>query len=449
MGFGLLEVLTELGLDAGPVARYLGWVGGMLVGDFGISYAYRTPVAEIVLDRLQVSLPLALLALGISTAIAFPVGIWAAARRGTAVDAGIMGATQLGIAVPNFWFAMLLVLVFAVKLRWVSAGGFPGWNGGFWPGLRALLLPAVALALPQAAFLARVMRSSLLDTLHEDYMRTARAKGLSEGQAVRRHAIRNALIPVMTIIGLQFSFLLAGAIVIENVFFLPGLGRLIYQAVIQRDLIVVESVVLLLVGAVVLVTFAVELYNKTMTNVVLSWDDSGNNQYLASGVGSFIQNPISALRTIEDSNKDLAAKIAVGNALAGPKARVASCSGATWGLMDYSKNQAAAKAFLLDYYAVYGDGIKASKGFYQPMLKDFRKKPMPILGEYPRLAHLQDFDQIARASGHPGPPSVAASEVESNWIIPLMIAQAVQTNNVNEAINWAEGKLAAVYDKYK
>jgi peptide/nickel transport system permease protein len=250
---------AELGLDAGPVARYLGWVGGMLTGDFGISYAYRTPVSQIVLDRLQVSLPLALLALALSTAIAFPVGIWAAARRGTAVDAGIMGATQLGIAVPNFWFAMLLVLVFAVKLRWVSAGGFPGWGAGLWPGLRALLLPAVALALPQAAILARVMRSALIDTLGEDFVRTARAKGLTRGQALRRHALRNALIPVLTIIGLQFSFLLAGAIIIENVFFLPGLGRLVFQAISQRDLIVVKSVVMLLVVAVIVVTYLVDL----------------------------------------------------------------------------------------------------------------------------------------------------------------------------------------------
>ena len=125
---------AELGLDAGPVERYLGWVGGMLRGDFGISYTYRTPVAGMVGDRLQVSLPLALYALALSTAIAFPVGIWAAARRGTAVDAGVMGATQLGVAVPNFWFAMLLVLVFAVNLRWFSAGGFPGWDAGLWRG---------------------------------------------------------------------------------------------------------------------------------------------------------------------------------------------------------------------------------------------------------------------------------------------------------------------------
>ncbi len=250
---------AELGLDASPLARYLAWTGGMLHGDFGISYAYRTPVAGMVLDRLQVSLPLALLALALSTATAFPIGIWAAARQGTATDAGIMAATQLGVAIPNFWFAMLLVLVFAVRLKWVSAGGFPGWDAGLWPGLRALILPAVALALPQAAILSRVMRSALLETLGEDFVRTARAKGLTRGQALRRHALRNALIPVLTIVGLQFAFLLAGAIIIENVFFLPGLGRLVFQAISQRDLMVVKSVVMLLVVAVILVNFLVDL----------------------------------------------------------------------------------------------------------------------------------------------------------------------------------------------
>jgi peptide/nickel transport system permease protein len=250
---------TQLGLDAGPVERYLDWAGGMLRGDFGVSYTYRTPVAQMVADRLWVSLPLALYALALSTLIAFPVGIWAASNRGGLVDAGVMGVTQLGVAVPNFWFAMLLVLVFAVQLRWVPAGGFPGWEGGAWPAIKALTLPAIALALPQASILARVMRSALIDTLGEDFIRTARAKGLTRGQALRRHALRNALIPVLTIIGLQFSFLLAGAIIIENVFFLPGLGRLVFQAISSRDLIVVESVVMLLVFAVILVTFAVDL----------------------------------------------------------------------------------------------------------------------------------------------------------------------------------------------
>ncbi|GAB1377472.1 ABC transporter permease [Pararhodobacter sp.] len=250
---------AELGLDVPKVQRYLDWTAGMLQGDFGRSYTYRTPVSQMILDRMVVSLPLAVLALGLTILIAFPAGIYAASRRGKLGDAGVMGATQLGVAVPNFWFAMILVLVFAVNLRWVSAGGFPGWGNGIWPGIKALILPAVALALPQAAILARVMRSSLLDMLGEDFIRTARAKGLSRRQALWRHAVRNALIPVLTIIGLQFSFLLAGGIVIEQIFYLPGLGRLIFQAISSRDLIVVESVVMLLVGLVIIVNFAVDL----------------------------------------------------------------------------------------------------------------------------------------------------------------------------------------------
>ncbi len=250
---------AELGLDQSRVARYLSWVSGMLQGDFGRSYTYRTPVAEMVAERLWISLPLALYALTLSTLLAFPAGIWAASRRGGAVDTAVMGFTQLGIAIPNFWFALLLVLLFAVNLGWFSAGGFSGWDAGIFAGMKSLTLPAVSLALPQAAILTRVMRSSLLDVLGEDFMRTARAKGLSARQAMLRHALRNAMIPVLTIMGLQFSFLIAGAIIIENVFFLPGLGRLIFQSIAQRDLIVVESVIMLLVFAVVMVTFLVDL----------------------------------------------------------------------------------------------------------------------------------------------------------------------------------------------
>lgn len=249
----------ELGLNTTMVARYLSWITGLVQGDFGTSYTYRTPVAEMIGERLWVSLPLALFALTLSTLIAFPAGILAATNRGSIWDVIVMGVTQLGVAIPNFWFAMLLVLLFAINLRWFSAGGFPGWDEGLLVGLKALLLPAISLALPQASILARVMRSALLDTLDEDFVRTARAKGLTPGQTLRRHALRNAMIPVLTIIGLQFSFLLAGAIIIENVFFLPGLGRLVFQSISQRDLIVVESVVMLLVFAVVMVNFAVDL----------------------------------------------------------------------------------------------------------------------------------------------------------------------------------------------
>jgi len=255
----LAALRTELGLNTTKPERYLGWIAGMLTGDFGTSYTYRTPVSDMITARLWVSLPLALYALTLSTLIAFPAGIYAAARRGQAGDIGVMGATQLGVAVPNFWFAMMLVLIFAINLRWFSAGGFSGWDKGLLGGLHSLTLPAIALALPQAAILARVMRSSLLDVLGEDYMRTARAKGLSARQALWRHGLRNALIPVLTIIGLQFSFLLAGSIIIEQVFYLPGLGRLVFQSISARDLIVVESVVMLLVFSVIVVNFLVDL----------------------------------------------------------------------------------------------------------------------------------------------------------------------------------------------
>jgi peptide/nickel transport system substrate-binding protein len=249
----------QLGLSAAPWHRYLSWIGGLLHADFGISYTYRIPVRALVAERLQVSLPLAIYALLLSTTLAFCVGLFAAARRGRAGDTLVGGITQLGLAVPNFWLGMLLVLLFAVELHWVSAGGFPGWEAGFWTAVKALTLPAIALAMPQAAILARVLRGALIDTLHEDYIRTARAKGAGGRGLLWRHALPNALLPVLTILGMQFSFLLAGGVIIENVFFLPGLGRLVFQAIVQRDLIVVQSVVLILVFAVVTVAFLVDV----------------------------------------------------------------------------------------------------------------------------------------------------------------------------------------------
>ncbi len=255
-----VAVLREqLGLDAPILARYFTWLGALSHGDFGLSYTYRVPVGDLIVQRLAVSLPLALYALVLSTAFAFPIAVFAAARANKAGDTIIMGITQIGIAIPNFWFAMVLVLIFSIGLQWFSAGGFPGWQGGVLPGLRALTLPALALALPQAAILARIMRAALIETLAEDYVRTARAKGLGKTQVIWRHALRNALIPVLTIIGMQLSFLLAGSIIIENVFFLPGLGRLVFQGIIQRDLVVVKSVVVVLVFAVVMINFLVDL----------------------------------------------------------------------------------------------------------------------------------------------------------------------------------------------
>ncbi|WP_313136909.1 ABC transporter permease [Paracoccus jeotgali] len=254
----LAALRQQLGLDQSLPWRYAHWLGGVLTGDLGHSFTYKTPITAMIGDRMRVSLPLAGLALALAVVIALPVGMFAASRRGRPGDGVVMGLTQIGIALPNFWFAMLLVLLFAVRLRWLPAGGFGGWDDPV-AALRALALPAIALALPQAAILARVLRSALIETLDQDYIRTARAKGLSRGQTLRRHALRNALIPVLTILGMQFSFLMAGAIIIENVFYLPGLGRMIFQAITQRDLIVVQSAVLVLVAAVILVTFLVDL----------------------------------------------------------------------------------------------------------------------------------------------------------------------------------------------
>lgn len=249
----------QMGLDQPLLVRYLDWIGRLLTFDLGKSYTYNVPVRDLVAERVVVSLPLAVMALALSTLIAIPVGIFSAERRGRMADTISMGAAQLGVAVPNFWFALLLIYVFAVWLRMVPAGGFPGWGAGAWPALKSLILPAIALALPQAAILSRVTRSAMLEVLGEDYIRTARAKGMPRNIVLWRHALRNALIPVLTILGLQFAFLLAGTIIIENVFYLPGLGRLIFQAITQRDLIVVESVVMLLVAMVVLVNLLVDL----------------------------------------------------------------------------------------------------------------------------------------------------------------------------------------------
>jgi len=255
----LRALRAELGLDLPAPVRYLNWLGEVIQGDLGRSYTYDTPVQELLLNRVELSLPLALLAILLSTGIAIPLGVFAASRHRKVADTGIMGFAQLGVAVPNFWFAILLILLFSVKLGWFSAGGFAGWDAGWFPAFKSLVLPAVALALPQAAILARVTRSSVLETVQEDYIRTARAKGLSRSQALWRHAVRNALIPVVTILGLQLSFLLAGTIIIENVFYLPGVGRLLFQAIAQRDLMVVKNLVLVLAATVVMINFLVDL----------------------------------------------------------------------------------------------------------------------------------------------------------------------------------------------
>ena len=249
----------ELGLDASAWHRYLSWMSGLIQGDLGRSYTYQVPVSQLIAERTQVSLPLAVYALLLSTALALPAGLVMAHRRTGWASGVLMVITQLGVAVPNFWLGLLLTLVFAIGLQWVPAGGFAGWGAGVLPALGSLTLPALALAMPQAAILARVLQTALQGTLQEDYVRTARAKGLGRWPVLCRHALPNALVPVLTILGMQFSFLLAGAIIIENVFFLPGLGRLLFQGVVQHDLILVQGLVLLLALVVAVVSFGVDV----------------------------------------------------------------------------------------------------------------------------------------------------------------------------------------------
>lgn len=262
-----LEV--ELGLDQGLGVRYGRWLEGLFTGELGDSYTYGSPVSALIAERMAVTLPLAVMAMALTLVVALAAGMFAASRHNKAGDIGVMTLTQLGMAVPNFWFAIVLVLIFAVKLHWFSAGGFPGWTveegGGFWVALKALWLPACALAVVQAAILARMTRSAFLEQLGQDYVRTAKSKGLSGTQILLRHVLRNALIPILVLVGLQFANLLAGTIVVENVFSLPGIGRLIFQSIANRDMIVIRNSVMGLVLMVLCVNFVVD--------VVSAWVD--------------------------------------------------------------------------------------------------------------------------------------------------------------------------------
>ena len=248
----------KLGLDQPFLTRYASWIGGALRGDLGQSYTYSSPILPLILQRLTVSGPLALLSMIIASLVALTAGVYAAERRGRVGDAAVMAASQVGLAVPNFWFGIVLVLIFAVHWRLAPAGGFPGWSDPV-RALSALILPALALGLVQAAILTRVTRSALLEALNEDFMRTARAKGLSRRAALWRHALPNAMPPILTILGLQFANLIAGAVVVENVFVLPGLGRLIVQSIANRDVLVVENCVMGLAAFVIALNALVDI----------------------------------------------------------------------------------------------------------------------------------------------------------------------------------------------
>ncbi|MGQ9734473.1 MAG: ABC transporter permease, partial [Candidatus Bipolaricaulia bacterium] len=214
---------------------------------------------SLIASRLAVTGPLAALALFFTIIIAIPLGIYAATHHNRLGDYGIMIFSQLGISIPEFWLGILLILLLAVYARWFPAGGFTGWGEGPLLALRSLLLPALALGVVRAAVITRMTRSSLLEVLGEEYVRTARGKGLAERVVIYKHALRNSLISVVTVLALQLGGLLAGTIIIESVFYLPGMGRLVILAIAQRDLPVVQGIVLFIAAVIILVNFAVDL----------------------------------------------------------------------------------------------------------------------------------------------------------------------------------------------
>ena len=253
------ELRAELGLDRPIFVQYLDWLGGVTTGDFGTSYVTQISVGAQIRDRLAVTIPLALMAITLTLLIALPAGVYAAARHRKAGDTTVSTLSQVGLAIPAFWAGLLLVSVFAVHWQIFPAGGFPGWGEDFWGSLRALVLPAIALALVQAAILTRYARSAVLEVMNEDFIRTARAKGMTRTRSLWRHGLRNAAIPVLTILGLQLAALLGGTVVIESVFVLPGLGSMLLQAITRRDLLLVQGAALVIAGMILLVNLLVAL----------------------------------------------------------------------------------------------------------------------------------------------------------------------------------------------
>ncbi len=255
-----LEALREqLGLNRPVVVRYFDWVGDALQGDLGRSARAGKEVSDLIAKRLEVSIELGILAMLIATAIGIPLGLLAGARPNTILDYGGTALAVLGAAIPNFWLALMLILLFSVQFRWFPAVGFTSFLDDPVQNLRSVALPAFAVGVTQAAILARQTRAALVDVLRQDYVRTAYAKGLRERSVIVRHAFRNALIPVVTVMGIQVSTIVGGFVIIESVFNLPGVGKLLVDSVFNRELQTVQAIGVMLAGAVALTNLAVDV----------------------------------------------------------------------------------------------------------------------------------------------------------------------------------------------
>ncbi len=250
---------TKLGLDVPAPQRYVAWLGGVLRGDFGESLNYQQPVAKLIGGRLKVSVPLSLGAAILATLLAIPLGILAAVRRGTFVDPLVVALSQLGAAIPGFWLGLLFILYFAVELRLFPAGGFTPFATDPAKWFRSLVLPMLALGLGQAAVMVRMTRAAMLEVLDQDFVRTARAKGLGQRSVVLKHALRNAMVTIITILGLSLTNVFIGSIVIEQVFALPGMGRLAITAIGTRDFPLLQGEILVYAATIVFLGFLVDL----------------------------------------------------------------------------------------------------------------------------------------------------------------------------------------------
>ena len=255
----LADLRAQLGLDRPLPLQYLSWLSGVLRGNLGVSLRHGRPVATLIAERLPVTLSLAILSLALAVILAVPLGVLAAIRQHSALDYGVLVFAQAGLALPSFWIGILLILLFALSLRWLPSSGYVPWAENPLAALRSLTMPVLALGLPVAGVLARLVRASVLEELARDHIRTARAKGLSETQVIVRHVLRNALIPTVTLLGLQLGFLLGGSIVVEQVFALPGLGRLVLFAINNRDLPLIQALVLFIAVLVVGINFLVDM----------------------------------------------------------------------------------------------------------------------------------------------------------------------------------------------
>jgi len=250
---------SQLGLDVPPARRYVQWLGGVVRGDFGQSINYSTDVGRLIRDRLKVSVPLTVGAALVACLLALPLGIIAALRRGTFWDPLLTSLSQLGAAIPSFWLGLIFILYFAVELRWLPAGGFTAFGDDPMRWARSLALPVLALGLGQAAVMTRMTRAAMLDVLNQDFVRTARAKGVAERGVVLKHALRNAMVTIITILGLSLSNVFIGSIVIEQVFALPGLGRLALTAIGTRDFPLLQGEILVYASTIVGLGFLVDV----------------------------------------------------------------------------------------------------------------------------------------------------------------------------------------------